>query len=94
MNFHLLSLHLLFKSGWYLQGQEHWGFIPVQIVVSFRENKPDNSRIAPSPRLAISQENRQASGRKSGDLVAHPLYSLGRTPMKSDTLVSLTEQVF
>lgn len=94
MNFHLLSLHLLFHSGWYLQGQKHWGFIPVQIVVSFRENNADNSRIAPSPWLAISQENREVNGRKSGGSVGCPLYSLGGTPIKSDTLVPLTEQVF
>ena len=55
--FHLLPLHLLFKSVQVPPGTRALEFYSNPNCVSFRENKPDNPRLAASLWLAISQEN-------------------------------------
>ena len=72
----LLPLHLLLSLAG-LQGQEPWNSTPVPTAVSLRENKPDSSRVTPSPWLPMAQEHRGRVGGKVRDgLLGHLLYFL------------------
>lgn len=86
--FHLFPLHLLLKSGWYLHRYEHWSFIPVQMVVSLGENKPDSSRMAPARWLAIAQGN---GGRVGGQVTC---LNLQGKPLRSHSLSKCSSDLF